>query len=66
MFFFRRTNDIATLQWHMRIASQETLRHYLQEVAHRNILSALPSVVRDKLHKLSNLFDDVFACPALL
>ncbi|CAE8698700.1 unnamed protein product [Polarella glacialis] len=48
--------DIANLMWKMRITSQSTLAHYLQEVVTEQSLRRLPDSSRDILKLLARIF----------
>ena len=47
---------IADIQWSMRLASQDTLRFYLQEVAAESSLSALSDVARQRVRAASKFY----------
>ncbi|CAE8581541.1 unnamed protein product [Polarella glacialis] len=48
--------DIANLMWKMRIRSQSTLAHYLQEVVTEQSLLRLPTSSRDIFKLLARIF----------
>ncbi len=64
--FHRKRNDKATLQWHMRVASQETVRHFLQEVMARNQLAHLSRNKLVRLRMLASFFEPLLAWPDAL
>ena len=50
---------ISELQWDMRLANQETLRFYLQEVAASNSLLSLPSPARSAVRTAAQFYETV-------
>jgi len=48
---------IATIQWDMRLGSQETLRYYLQEVAASNSLLSLPQDARISIQAVARFYE---------
>eukprot|EP00438_Fugacium_kawagutii_P021002 Skav228367 [mRNA] locus=scaffold1981:191093:195553:+ [translate_table: standard] len=54
---YRCDEDIAKLMWKMRIKSQETLQHYLQEVGAESAFLQLPSCSKQAVVASSSLFE---------
>ena len=50
---------IADILWRMRLQSANTLEHYLQEVSAASSLISLSSESRNRIRKLSDLYDTV-------
>jgi len=48
---------ISTLQWDMRLGSQDTLRYYLQEVAASNSLLSLPQESRSNIQAVARFYE---------
>ena len=57
--FDKATRDISTLAWRMRIQNQQTLTHYLQEVAYANSLAELSSAARAQISTAARVYDAV-------
>ncbi len=53
---FRASHDIAFLLWRMRLGTQKTLEHYLQEVVARSIITTFPPESRNRIKALSSLY----------
>jgi len=51
--------SISELQWDMRLANQETLRFYLQEVAASNSLISLPLPARSAIRTAAQFYEIV-------
>ncbi|CAE7230302.1 unnamed protein product, partial [Symbiodinium sp. KB8] len=58
---YQNGEDIATLQWRMRLQHQATLAFYLQEVAAGSILPALPRHAREAIEAARSVFPFSFA-----
>ena len=57
---YRNEAPISSILWQMRLRHQQTLEHYLQEVAALNSLLALSDVSKDYIRVLAAAFVDVF------
>lgn len=57
---YRNEAPISSILWQMRLQHQQTLEHYLQEVAALNSLLTLPDVSKDFIRVLAGTFQDVF------
>ena len=53
---FRRAGDIPTLAWRLRVKSQDTLGHYLQETSAAVSLRDLPTASREKLNVAAGFY----------
>ena len=55
---YRNEAPISSILWQMRLQHQQTLEHYLQEVAALNSLLTLPDVSKDFIRVLAGIFQD--------
>ena len=62
---FKKGVDIPTLCWRMRVTSQNTLAHYLQEVLASTSLSSLSPPAKLAVRSLSESYDDMIAITVL-
>ena len=53
---FEQHSDIARLMWRMRIGSQETLAHYLQEVAAQTFAISFPETAKATIRSAAESF----------
>ena len=56
VFHYRRGLPIGDLMWMMRLRSQSTLEHYLQEVAAANSLVVLSSAARSNISLMASIY----------
>ena len=56
VFQYKNGRPIADLLWLLRLRSQSTLEHYLQEVAALNLLAKLPQRSRDAIQTAASTF----------
>lgn len=60
---FRKGVGIPLLLWRMRLRQQQTLENYLQEAVAESVLPGLPLPTRERIARLSSLFEVVLATP---
>eukprot|EP00438_Fugacium_kawagutii_P028528 Skav222525 [mRNA] locus=scaffold2875:50542:57914:+ [translate_table: standard] len=53
---YQRGEPIQDIMWRMRVSSQTTLEHYLQEMAADSFMTRLPTVCKDKIRTAALLF----------
>ena len=54
---YRRGEQVADILWRMRLMSQSTLEHYLQELAAENYLTKLPEKCRNRIRAAAVFYD---------
>ena len=61
-WWFQQWNeDLAKLQWRGRWATQQILRHYIQELTAAQVLTKVPEAARHKVRQLDALFEQSLA-----
>ena len=53
---YQRGEHIQDIMWRMRVASQATLEHYLQEMAANSVMTRLPELSKQKIRSAALLY----------
>ena len=60
---YQRGETISDIMWRMRVSSQPTLEHYLQEMAADSIMTRLPETCKHRIKSAAVLYSTLIEHP---